>query len=436
MRLSKSWPLLTACVVARLAAQQPSPLTPEQFFRLAGAGLRSVEQERSGYWQPHVANSHRRILDAASMCERRSTALVLGAGNCTEIPLHELAQRFDEVVLLDLDDASMAAAVEDLPDELIPKVHLSVQDVTRFAAPLMRRLWRAVEESETAEQSFERISEALSNVEADDGPPTYPDADLVVSSLVFSELHRYPLSYASRLVRDKFGKRFADSAGYGRFRARLQQVALRDHVGLLAGSCRRGGAVYFADTIARGPVYQKVAQARKREVLLAMLPDLARLGLFGQLRNQELLRDTFSAAFEKIRPRWDGGEQPSREKTLGVIERLAADPQAPPEPDRGAASETTVNLLCNERFDLSAEVEAFERLLALYAAVPDAFEPLVPLQALQSEWSSRGLAAQGAPQSWWWLEYPCSIAYSSGAFQVRSWVLKHPNGMPRAGLLN
>lgn len=424
MRLWNRWPLLMACVVARLAAQQPSLVTPEQFFRLAGAGLRSIEEERSAYWQPHVAQSNRRILEAASMCERRSTALVLGAGNCTEIPLEELAGSFEQVVLADLDDASMTAAVEDLPDELIPKVRVSVGDVTRFAAPLMQRLWRAVEASETAEQAFERIEETFSGLEADDAPPTLPEADLVVSSLVLSELHRYPLNYAARLMRDKFRKRLAAWDGYEGFRAELQQVALRDHARLLAAVCRRGGAVYFADTIARGPDYEKIAPARRREVLLAMLPGLARLGFFEQLPQQEPLRDSFAAAFEKLRPRWDGGEQPSREKTLALIGRLAADPQALPEADRGAACETTVNLLCNERFDVPAETEAFERLLALYAEGTDSFEPLVPLEALQSEWNRRGLTARGDAESWWWLEYPCSISYSSGAFQIRSWILK------------
>jgi hypothetical protein len=422
MRLWNHWPLLAACVVARLAAQQPSLVTPEQFFRVAGAGLRSIEEERSEYWQPHVANSNRRILEAASLCERRSTALVLGAGNCTEIPLEELAGSFEQVVLADLDDASMTAAVEDLPDELIPKVRVSVDDVTRFAAPLMQGLLRAVETSETAEQAFQRIDETLRGLEADDAPPTLPEADLVVSSLVLSELHRYPLNYAARLVRDKFGKRLAAWSGYERFRAELQQVALRDHVRLLAAVCRRGGAVYFADTIARGPVYEKIAPARRREVHLAMLPELARLGFFGQLPREESLRDSFAAAFEKLRPRWDASEQPSREKTLAVIERLAADAQALPEPDRGGACETTINLLCRERFDVTAETEAFERLLALYAEGPDSFEPLVPLEALQSEWNRRGLTASAA-ESWWWLEYPCSISYSSGAFQIRSWIL-------------
>jgi hypothetical protein len=417
--------LAAGVFVAGLVAQQPAPLTPEQFFRLAGAGLRSIEEQRSAYWQAHIANSQRRILEAASRCERRSTAVILGAGNCTEIPLQELASTFDEVVLLDLDDASMTAAAEDLPDQLIPKVRLQVEDVTAFAAPLMRRVWIAVGESETAEQAFERIGDTLNALQAEEVPPKPIEADLVVSSLVLSELHRYPLNYAARLVRDKFGKRLAAWEGYEAFRAQLQQLALRDHIGVLAGSCRRGGAVYFADTIARGPVYEKIAPAQRREVLLAMLPELARLGVFGPLRRDEPLRDAYAAAFEKLRPRWNGGEPTSREKTLQLIERLAADPQSLAEPDRGTASETSVNLLCSERFDVSAETAAIERLLALYAAGAAGFEPLVPLDAMQREWDRRGLTAQGAAESWWWLAYPCSIAYSSGAFQIRSWVLKH-----------
>jgi hypothetical protein len=414
-------------LTAPILPQQTALITPEQFFRIAGEGLRSIEAERSDYWQPHVENSGRRILEAAALSEGHSTALVLGAGNCSEIPLEDLAKTFDEVVLADLDDASMASAVGDLPDELVPKVHIQVADVTGFVAPLMLRLLRAVEGSDTAGHAFDKINETLSGLQAENTPPKLPAADLVVSSLVLSELHRYPLNYAARLMRDKFGKRLAEWSGYEDFRTRLQQVALRDHVGLLSGACRRGGAVYFADTIARGPLYNKIPAGRRWEVLGAMLPELLQLGLFGRINADNELRNTFSAAFEKLRPRWDGSEPQSRETTLALIERLAAAAAALPEPDRGAACETTVNLLCSGRFDVAAETKAFERLLTLYAERGDSFESLVPLESLQQEWSRRGLAAHGAPESWWWLEYPCSIAYSSGAFQVRSWILKTAN---------
>lgn len=417
--------LLAAFALAvPLPAQQTTLVTPEQFFRVAGSGLRSIEEERSSYWQPHVENSRRRILEAAALSQGHATALVLGAGNCTEIPLEELAKTFDEVVLVDLDDASMSAAAEDLPDELIPKVRLQVADVTRFAAPLMRRLLAAVDQSETVDQAFEKINETLSGLGADDTPPKLPAADLVISSLVLSELHRYPLNYAARLVRDKFGKRLSSWQGYESFRARLQQLALRDHAGLLAGSFRRGGAVYFADTITRGPVYARITPEQRRETLVAMSPELARLGFFGHVSGDQELRDTFSAAFEKLRQRWDGGESLPREKTLALVEQLAHDAASLAEPDRGAASETTVNLLCSERFDVAAETKAFEGLLTLYAQRGESFEALVPLESLQQEWEHRGLTVQGDPASWWWLEYPCSIAYSSGAFQVRSWILK------------
>jgi hypothetical protein len=417
--------LLAAALLVRLAAQQPAPLTPEQFFRLAGAGLRSVEEESSSYWRPHLENSHRRILEAAGRSERRSVALILGAGNCTEIPLEGLARMFVEVVLVDLDEESMAAAVADLPADLIPKVRLRVDDVTTFAAPLMRRLRQSVVASDAAEQAFGEIEKALDQLEAKESPFQLPEADLVVSSLLLSELHRYPLNYADRLVRDKFGQRLTAWAGYPNFRARLQEIAVRDHAGLLARSCRRGGAVYFADTIARGPVYENVPTDARREALLAMLPALSRLALFGELRPEGPLRDTFAAAFGKIRTRWDSEKASSGEGTAGLVEKLAASPQALPEADRGAASETVVNLLCRERFPVSAEITALENLLDLYMDGPGGnFESLVPVEALQNEWRSRGLEPRGAAESWWWLAYPCSISYSSGAFQIRSWVLQ------------
>jgi hypothetical protein len=422
--------LLAAAVMAvRLSAQQPALITPEQFFHVAGAGLRGVDEERSSYWQPHLENSRRRILEAAAKCERRTTALILGAGNCTEIPLEELARRFDGVILVDLDDESMAAAVEELPDELIPKVQLRVEDVTTFAASLMRRLWQSVAASGAAGQAFERIEQALDEREPLSSPFQLPEADLVVSSLVLSELHRYPLNYADRLVRDKFGERLTAWQGYGSFRDRLQAIALRDHAGLLARSCRRGGVVYFADTVARGPVYDEIPATRRREILLAILPALNNQALLGKLSGEGPLRDTFTAAFDKIRARWDGAEPGSKQETTALLKKLAEDPQSLPEADRGAACETLVNLLCRERFTVSAEIKALESLLDLYVAEPDAgaWESLVPVEALQGEWRERSLAPQSPDESWWWLAYPCSISYSSGAFQVRSWILKQGN---------
>lgn len=55
-------------------------------------------------WQPHLEQCRATCLDAAQACppERRRTALVVGAGLLLDVPLEELAQRFQQVVLLDL----------------------------------------------------------------------------------------------------------------------------------------------------------------------------------------------------------------------------------------------------------------------------------------------------------------------------------------------
>src|SRR5256886_9383967 len=54
-------------------------------------------------------------------------ALVLGAGACTEIPLTELVRSSDEVVLADLDLASMRQGASELPTSALRKRVLLVQ---------------------------------------------------------------------------------------------------------------------------------------------------------------------------------------------------------------------------------------------------------------------------------------------------------------------
>ncbi len=55
-------------------------------------------------WQPHLEQCRATCLDAAQACppKRRRTALVVGAGLLLDVPLEELARRFQQVVLLDL----------------------------------------------------------------------------------------------------------------------------------------------------------------------------------------------------------------------------------------------------------------------------------------------------------------------------------------------
>jgi hypothetical protein len=284
----------------------------------------------------------------------------------------------------------------------------------------MEQVHAIVDGSSSFEQALRRLAAAAESAGSSANVPAIPAADLVVSSLVLSELHRYPLSYADRLLRDKFRLRLADWSGREQLRARLQRLAVEDHSRLLAALLRPGGAIYYADTIARGPLHERIGIEARRRVLIAIFPELSRLDLFGQTSSDESLRQSFLTGFKNIRPRWGDDTGPAPEDLLrNLVEQKPLSAA-----DRGAVSELIVNLSCRGRFPIEREIKAFELLLEACSDTPGAFEPLIPVEDLPAQWRAHGLRPQGESANWWWLEYPCSIAYSSGAFQVRSWILR------------
>lgn len=84
---------------ARLAGQD------DRHGHLAEAiAMQARHARQRAAWQPHLEQCRATCLDAALACppERRRTALVVGAGLLLDVPLEELARRFQQVVLLDL----------------------------------------------------------------------------------------------------------------------------------------------------------------------------------------------------------------------------------------------------------------------------------------------------------------------------------------------
>ena len=160
---------------------------------------------------PRTSRNHRRVLAAAKLAAKRSTAIVLGAGKCREIPLEQLAEQFQQVILVDLDGDSMREVVSLLPPPLRSRLQIRVADMTSFAKPLMEQMRDALETSRTAEKAFHRPKTIHAGAPDIQHPPDLPRADLVISSLLLSELHWY--RYAGRLLQDKFGVRLTDWSG-------------------------------------------------------------------------------------------------------------------------------------------------------------------------------------------------------------------------------
>jgi len=59
-------------------------------------------QRNRASWEPHLIRSRAAILAAADSCTQHRTALILGGGLINDVPLAELAGRFQQVVLADI----------------------------------------------------------------------------------------------------------------------------------------------------------------------------------------------------------------------------------------------------------------------------------------------------------------------------------------------
>ena len=343
----------------------------EEFFDASGDIVRGTAPETRLYWQSHLTTSRERILQAADLADGTRIVTVLGAGLGMEIPLAELARRFERLVLVDLDGRSMLQSLRQVPTELRARVDLKVMDVTSFAGPLIEQIEQAVEMSSTSEEAFERFGVILDGLRAGD-PPSLPKSDLVVSSLLLSEIPRYPFSYASQSAEARFGVTLQTWDRSDEFFRRLVELSIEDHVELLAELVSPGGVVYFSDTIARGLADRPQAEAIRRAVEARAAPDL-----FG----------------------------------LGIA-------------DSAAGVTSAVNALCRAKHSPATEAEAFERLLSRFREADGRFfEPLLPIGELGDQCSKRGLELRGDPESWWWLAYPCKVLREAGAFLVSSWML-------------
>ncbi|MFA7346603.1 MAG: hypothetical protein WCZ86_02465 [Desulfurivibrionaceae bacterium] len=59
-------------------------------------------QRNRASWEPHLKRSRAAILAAADTCSQHRTALILGGGLINDVPLAELAGRFQQVILADI----------------------------------------------------------------------------------------------------------------------------------------------------------------------------------------------------------------------------------------------------------------------------------------------------------------------------------------------
>lgn len=194
----------------------------------ASEGIARTQRENRDGWWAHARRNRGFILDAAARVARPRLAAVLGAGKVYDLPLPELAARFERVLLIDIDAKAMAAAcAAALPAHMRARMEMKALDLTGVTSRLAQGIQAALGNNDPL-GAFESLCASYSL----DSPPLWfsERADLVVSSMVLSQLGLQPKLAAKRLYEQRFGPvRREDEARWSTWdalEARLQE----DHI--------------------------------------------------------------------------------------------------------------------------------------------------------------------------------------------------------------
>ncbi len=163
----------------------PAEIRKMGYLREA-VGISARYRRRKANWLPHLLNSTSLIMEAVELCDRKRKALILGSGALYDIPLAQLAQRFESVILVDLIHLPAARRAV----SKFPNCHLLQHDVTELLTDL--------------QQHFRRSDINADRTLAVAQPQHFLDdnqIDLVVSANILSQLHLLPLDFVRRRYR-------------------------------------------------------------------------------------------------------------------------------------------------------------------------------------------------------------------------------------------
>ena len=216
------------------------------------------------------------------------SAIALGAGASTEIPLADLARNSDEVVLADLDLASMQKGRDELSSPALRRrVRLLECDISGGVSINLKRLveqqpWKKLV-PRGAKAVFDAAAQCLEQCPIPDPPEIGGlgpgEFGVVISSLVLTQLFSYPLldmlDHIQRIAPTYVGeqerhRRYQEAAQA--FRIRIIQA----HLHLLRRLLDTGGIAVLLTDIRGFAFEHDVEHSRSIPLVPRTLPDLVR----------------------------------------------------------------------------------------------------------------------------------------------------------------
>lgn len=238
--------LLQALDELRAASLAPWPthetVTESAFSELGyastSAAITRVRDANAASWREHAENNRQLLLRGAARAVG-SRAVVVGAGKLYDIPLRKLAERFEHLLLVDIDAVAMAESVKQvgLEPALLARLSLLQADVTGINDVFLERAHAAFA-LPSEDEVYVALLRLLHEYFVDEPPRLFPRLaaaepfDFACSSMVLSQLAT-PLTF---YVQERFAARFPASersrahefqVALGQFTHRVQQAHVR-----------------------------------------------------------------------------------------------------------------------------------------------------------------------------------------------------------------
>jgi hypothetical protein len=194
----------------------------------------------------------RHLIKAAADSAHPGRAAVLGAGNCAEIPLAEIAARFEHVTINDVDAAELekGIAAAHLDDAARAKLDVRVADLTSVTDLLVTSIEELLETVDDPDTAIEAMSRLVDDAPLE-GMPLDDKYNLIVASCVLSQLHFGLLHRADAAFERRFPRQEVRLRESVRWTSALYEMARRMEqrfIDDLAARTAPGGLIYLSDS--------------------------------------------------------------------------------------------------------------------------------------------------------------------------------------------
>jgi hypothetical protein len=182
-------------------------------YSSTSAAITRVRDANKAAWREHGVNNKQLLLRGAERAVGKR-AVVIGAGKLYDIPLRKLAERFEQLLLVDIDSAALAESVKqvDLEPKLHARLSLVQADVTGINDAFVEKARAALALTDEVEV-YAALLRLLHEYRVDEPPRLFPEGategplDFACSSMVLSQLATPLTGY----VEERFALRFPTS---------------------------------------------------------------------------------------------------------------------------------------------------------------------------------------------------------------------------------